>query len=940
MTPDTDFLTSWSNAAAQGSAVRFLRQTLGRPTPQMVERLKDLVDGLSHREPARAVARARELVEYADAGQDPHSRVVARLALANAYLWSERLPEAEATYREARSLAEASGHPLLAARCGVGMTGVLFRRGRYREALDLVDEIEPVLRSDPKASLFAARVQSQRGTLLQYLGRTEEALQAYAAAATRFRELGPAAALDLAAARHNAGLLLAQVGRYREAAAALAEARAAAEAAAAPLLVARAGAAAAWADLAQGRYAQALQAFEEVARAYDSAGVPAAAASYRLFGLECWLHLGQAERVRDQGPRIARELEASGLVAEAGRAWYLTALAHRHRGDPNSALELLERAYAALVRVGRESWKAAAACELASLWARGGDVGRALALLKEAGETWQRVGSPSGLGRALLVRSDALRLAQDCLGAVEGARQALRVGHTHRLAWLCAAAHRRLSTLRPQRRTAHLLQGVRWADRVLAWAPPDLRWGLFADLQDLYAQAVLDLCEAGRARRAWEVVQGAKSRGMAALLASWGLRVRQRRPQDARLVEDLNHLLDTYRRSVLPEVAKAGLGPARDPSDLERRIQEALWGLQARDVAYVCEAGLLGGFSRPTPPALEPDTALVEYFVASEHVLAFVVDPAGRISARRTCGVRDVARALALFASGLGAHARGALPAPHALRQARSVLAELYRLLVSPLEAQLAPFPRLVVAPSGPLHGLPFHALTDGDACLWDRWEVSYVPAGSLLGLLKLPTSQDGRVVCVADSLQGRFPGVLEEARWVASRLGAKLWEEPTPEGLLDALRAASWAHVAAHCRFRPDSPLLSAIHLAAGPVTAADIMASAPDCPVVVLSGCETAASAVLPGDELVGFARAWFAAGAVALVLSLWPVEDSSTALLMKHFYQALHRGARLPQALRQAALAVRADRPHPWHWAGFVATGDPTANLPKSCGRAFSE
>jgi CHAT domain-containing protein len=100
----------------------------------------------------------------------------------------------------------------------------------------------------------------------------------------------------------------------------------------------------------------------------------------------------------------------------------------------------------------------------------------------------------------------------------------------------------------------------------------------------------------------------------------------------------------------------------------------------------------------------------------------------------------------------------------------------------------------------------------------------------------------------------------------------------------------------------------------------------------VVVLSGCETGASTVLPGDELMGFVRAWFHAGTKTLVLSLWPVGDSPTVDLMQRFYRAVCRGARLPQALREAGLATRDVRPHPWEWAGFVVTGDPTVWLPQ--------
>ncbi len=930
MDPEADaLLAAWLEAAAARRAGDFLRERFGSPRLDVVEEVKGRLDRLSHRQPPQAVERARELVAYADGGADPAARVVARLALANALLWSERLDEADAAYETARRLAEACGLVALAARCGVGRVGVLFRQGRYQEARDLADAIEPVLRRHPETALYAARVQAQRATILQYLGHAEESLRAYEGAARQFRALGPEGALDLAAAQHNAGLLAAQLGRYGEAARLLEEARDAARRAGSPLLAARAEGAEAWVDLAQGRYAPALRRFEEVSRRYAAAGVPAAAAAYRLFALECWLYLGQTDRVAREGPVVARQLESAGLVPEAGRARYLAGVAHRQRGRLELAEGLLQQAHTDLAQVGREGWRAAAACELAAVRLRAADWTGALALVAEAEEAWARLGNPAGAGRALLVRSDALQAAGDLPGAERAARAALRTAQRYHMAWLAAASHRRLSRLRPQRRTPHLVSGVRWADRMLAWVPADLRPGLFAELEDLYTQAVAHLWEQGRAVRAWQVAQSAKSRGMAHLLASHGLRVRPRVPEDAHLVQELNGLLDRYR-SRLGDLDPPEAPRLEPPPDLEARVRELLWQLQLRDPAYLQDADLLGRFVRPGLPRLEPDTALVEYFTAGGHVLAFVVEPAGQVWVQRTCPTREVAKAAALWSHGVRAHVAGQLATPQALRQAHRVLSQLYALLLAPVEAALRRFRRLVVAPYGALHGLPFHAFADGDECAWDRWEVSYIPAGSLLPLLQARPRPRGEAVCVADGLGGRLPGVQEEARWVARRVGAVLVQEPGPQEFLRALHGARLAHVAAHCRFRADSPLLSAVHLTGGPVTVADVLASSVSCGVVVLSGCDTAASRVLPGDELVGFARAWFHAGAHALVLSLWPLDDAAACAFMQQFYHAAAQGARLAEALRQAAFHLRAARPHPRDWAAFVLVGDPRTRL----------
>jgi CHAT domain-containing protein len=53
--------------------------------------------------------------------------------------------------------------------------------------------------------------------------------------------------------------------------------------------------------------------------------------------------------------------------------------------------------------------------------------------------------------------------------------------------------------------------------------------------------------------------------------------------------------------------------------------------------------------------------------------------------------------------------------------------------------------------------------------------------------------------------------------------------------------------------------------------------------CTMVSLSACETGISMVVPGDELIGLARGFFAAGAPSLLVSLWSADDAATARLM---------------------------------------------------------
>jgi len=116
-----------------------------------------------------------------------------------------------------------------------------------------------------------------------------------------------------------------------------------------------------------------------------------------------------------------------------------------------------------------------------------------------------------------------------------------------------------------------------------------------------------------------------------------------------------------------------------------------------------------------------------------------------------------------------------------------------------------------------------------------------------------------------------------------------------------------------------------------------------------VVLSACNTGCGDIL-AEGVVGLARGFLLAGAAAAVVSLWSVDDGSTAALMEQMYRHLVEGCTVPQALRLAMLRLAGrpalDQPvseqdvadglqeawkRPMHWAGFLVMGAST-RLPR--------
>jgi len=97
----------------------------------------------------------------------------------------------------------------------------------------------------------------------------------------------------------------------------------------------------------------------------------------------------------------------------------------------------------------------------------------------------------------------------------------------------------------------------------------------------------------------------------------------------------------------------------------------------------------------------------------------------------------------------------------------------------------------------------------------------------------------------------------------------------------------------------------------------------------LVVLSACETGLGKLRNGEGMIGISRGFLFAGVPSLVASLWQVDDESTAIIMKGFYEYLKKGLNKSQALRHAKLDYIAASPNqgkdPYYWAPFILSGN---------------
>lgn len=86
------------------------------------------------------------------------------------------------------------------------------------------------------------------------------------------------------------------------------------------------------------------------------------------------------------------------------------------------------------------------------------------------------------------------------------------------------------------------------------------------------------------------------------------------------------------------------------------------------------------------------------------------------------------------------------------------------------------------------------------------------------------------------------------------------------------------------------------------GFLTAGEIYDMKLNAELVVLSACSTGQGKIT-GDGVIGLSRCLIAAGVKSVIVSLWSVEDLSTALLMVKFYQIFQQGVAASVALNEA-------------------------------------
>ena len=105
------------------------------------------------------------------------------------------------------------------------------------------------------------------------------------------------------------------------------------------------------------------------------------------------------------------------------------------------------------------------------------------------------------------------------------------------------------------------------------------------------------------------------------------------------------------------------------------------------------------------------------------------------------------------------------------------------------------------------------------------------------------------------------------------------------------------------------------------------DVLAANLRARLVVLSCCHSGRGRILKGEGVVGIARAFLAAGARSVLISLWAIDDEATMVFMKSFYQHLKEGKTASAAVHQTMKSLRESEKFSEmrYWAPFQLIGD---------------
>ncbi len=965
-----------------------LNEDLGAPPAELLAALRQEASLHYHADAARARRIAERSAAIAGKLADPLAIGWAQRTMAEALLFSGRLSQAEAAYRAAQSAWREAGASALRGQLLAAHTTVLALLGRMDEVESTAREAEALL-AEAGDRVYLAKLAMNVGSIHFQRDRYSDALAAYEKARDLFRELRVRDE-SVVGLEVNRAVALTQLDRAADALELFDRLARDCRRRGFDLLLAQVRMNSGYVHALRGDFDEALEHLGAATAYFKNTDHPAFLGSCLINRAEVYQQLNLHGEALEMCAAAAGLFEAAGLAYDRALALGQSAVSHLAAGRPEAALEPV-RAATSLFRRERNPARVALMTYIgAEALARTGRRAAARRRARAAFEVFRDLGlvrweaAAGSLVLRLGEREDPARrrrFVQDLLRKVPGRvypLQALglleqlgeleeRSGQPRRAAQAYARAVRRLESLRlrvptEDSKIAFLSDKTHLFDRLLRLElartrprPPRL----FDWMERARAQSLWDRlreparwsARGGKGRAASDA-QRREISWLHARVSRLELGTAEERARARALRGDLLRAERAYERSLRAErearggrSAASALAPVTDLGALHRALARG-WGFLSYhlgpDFALAAGVSQAGPFWCP----LAPD--LARHLEQLSRRLDFQWSAAALASARRALAAREAVPAPARPSSGVaGADGRsgGEAGADALLRAATDeILGRLHGLLWQPLlERGLSEDLGWVISPHGALHRIPLHALRGPRGYLAEHTPIRLAPSGRVWREIAGRRGPRPRRAYLAALPAPELPAVAREVERVRERLEA--WDtlvdlSPTRATLAREAARAGIVHIAAHGELRTDNPAFSCLHLADGPLFVHDLASLRLSGAVVVLTACSSGRGAAPAGDEWIGLARGFLQAGASQVVASLWPIEDQATGDLMDSFYAGLAAELAPEEALRQAMLALRATRPHPWHWAAFAVLGGGTAARSREAPQACSQ
>lgn len=174
------------------------------------------------------------------------------------------------------------------------------------------------------------------------------------------------------------------------------------------------------------------------------------------------------------------------------------------------------------------------------------------------------------------------------------------------------------------------------------------------------------------------------------------------------------------------------------------------------------------------------------------------------------------------------------------------------------------------------------------------------------------------------------LPGARKEAKSLSElyKVTPLLGKQATEHTLRKKLgRGVRVLHLATHAQYSAKDPLKSAIFLSqqghSKALSAQMIFENPLPAQFVVLSGCETGMGKIVSGEDLLGLNRSFYLGGTLAILASMWTIEDEGTRDFMEIFHQESTDG-NLAKAWLAARNSLKSKGYVPSVYGAFVLGG----------------